>query len=212
MQEVRFEPFDPKDLESLYALFEDGWDFSRFTDHKGIQKHLYRGDMYQSLLYQNHIEAAYVDGELAGVLMAKIKGAKPKRRQKIRFVWPLLVSGLYLGFHSRRSRKLLASVRRFEKVWDKLLKDTKKKFDAELSIFITHSRYRGLGLGKKLMENFEDLLRQKGLVNYYLFSDTESNYGFYEHMGFWKEAEKTIKTGDADKSFDITLFVYSKTL
>jgi len=212
MKEIRFESRNAEDIQQLYELYKDGWDFHRLSDHKGIVKHLYKGDMYRSLLSQNHMQTVYVDGDLAGVLMAKVKGAKKHRLQNLRYLWPMIKSSLYLGFHSRRSRMLLRSIGRFDKMCDKLLKDTKKKFDAELTHFITHSRYRGMGLGKKLIENFERHLQSRGAQNYYLYSDTESNYGFYEHMGFLKEAKRGMKIGDTEKQLDVTLFLYSKTL
>ncbi len=56
--------------------------------------------------------------------------------------------------------------------------------DAHLHLFFTAENARGLGIGKKLYSNFENYCKEKNSSKIVLITDTDCNYGFYDHIGF----------------------------
>lgn len=60
-----------------------------------------------------------------------------------------------------------------------------------------------------VIELFE-YFRQKGVQSGYLFSDSECNFGFYNHLGFTKRAEREVEFefGGKPESFEQTIFLY----
>lgn len=71
-----------------------------------------------------------------------------------------------------------------------------KSYSAELALFAVSSVCRGKGIGKMLYQSAKEYMEQEGVDSFYLFTDTSCNYGFYEHQGMKRQAEKT-------HSFDI---------
>ena len=63
---------------------------------------------------------------------------------------------------------------------------------AQLRWFLLHSDYRGIGLGKRLLNTALDYCRQKGYKSVYLDTtdDLETAISMYEKAGFVKVAEK----------------------
>lgn len=58
----------------------------------------------------------------------------------------------------------------------------------ELILFINHPSVRGTGVGGALLTRFEDYLRAQGAKSYFLFTDTDCTYDFYERHGFTRVA------------------------
>ena len=56
--------------------------------------------------------------------------------------------------------------------------------DAHLHLFFTSDKARGLGIGKKLFADFENYCKEKNNSKIVLVTDTDCNYGFYDHIGF----------------------------
>lgn len=63
---------------------------------------------------------------------------------------------------------------------------------AQLRFFLIAPAYRGLGLGRKLLENYMDFLRQCGYESAYLWTTEEQLTArkLYEHFGFRLAEEK----------------------
>jgi GNAT superfamily N-acetyltransferase len=68
--------------------------------------------------------------------------------------------------------------------------------DGELTFLMVDPAYHGRGIGKRLVENFIRLARQKGAKRLTLVTDEESNWRFYEHLG-WKRVRKFLLDFDS---------------
>ena len=65
-----------------------------------------------------------------------------------------------------------------------------KTYPAELALFAVRSSCQGKGIGKKLFHSALAYLKQQGLDEFYLFTDTSCNYGFYEHQGMCRRGQR----------------------
>lgn len=77
-----------------------------------------------------------------------------------------------------------------------LLQKSNQSYDASLNFFAIDSHYRGCGLGNVLFDTFISYLASNKVKKYFLFTDSSSNYIFYERKGlnkmamerfFWKD-------------------------
>ena len=106
-------------------------------------------------------------------------------KMKIRQVFDIM--SLYLCKEGRETSKIFSSVDEIDK---KFLENSKKKYDGEVAFFAISSKARGKGIGKKMFCNMLEYMKLQNINDFYLFTDTTCNYGFYEHQGMKRRLEK----------------------
>ncbi|ACU60134.1 GNAT family N-acetyltransferase [Chitinophaga pinensis] len=80
----------------------------------------------------------------------------------------------------------------------------------QLRYFIFQPEYRGIGLGKKLLEEFIGFVREKGIRHIYLLTSEEQHaaIALYTKLGFTLTEEKYSETFDKpliERRYDLTL-------
>ncbi len=75
-----------------------------------------------------------------------------------------------------------------------------KSFDGEVSIIILDKQYRGLGLGKKLLNHIFKVAKQKGVERLKILTDESCNYNFYTSLGCKKIYETDILNKEEDRT------------
>lgn len=113
--------------------------------------------------------------------------------------------GFGMGFETYVMESLVEFYRQYDPQQDKvwivegngrivgfLLLMHRPNFQAQLRYFILDKAYRGLGIGKKLMQEWMDFYRERGYKGAYLYttSGLDSAAHLYESMGFQKASEK----------------------
>ncbi|ELC5004820.1 GNAT family N-acetyltransferase [Salmonella enterica] len=89
---------------------------------------------------------------------------------------------------------------------ENLLLQSGKQFEAALNFFILDERYRGLGIGNKLYSVFIDYLDEKGINEFFLWTDSSSNFQFYEKKGLRRIAEDKYSWGGDDDAESYYLY------
>lgn len=136
-----------------------------------------------------YAQTALVDGEVAGVLWARIDGEKPYAAADMSAI---------TNDYDATLRDLAAS-EVGQRIADYLLNDradtermsaaARQESQAELLLFILSPRARGHHLGSRLFEDFLTHLRARGVESYYLYTDSSCNFGFYDHRGLKRVSE-----------------------
>ena len=70
------------------------------------------------------------------------------------------------------------------------------------------SECRGKGIGKMLFQSALEYMKQEKLDNFYLFTDTSCNYGFYEHQGMERCVEKEHIFNIKGQRASMKFFIY----
>ena len=52
-------------------------------------------------------------------------------------------------------------------------------------------------------------MKEQNIQQFYLFTDTSCNYGFYEHQGMRREHEKSLTMDIANQKQVMKFFIYS---
>lgn len=88
-------------------------------------------------------------------------------------------------------------------------RDTRRLYDqhrshteAEVVLFIVDESVRGQGVGKSLWLAMLDLLDQAGVKRYFLYTDTDCNYMFYEYRGMLRIEERIGVAGPLGEPLD----------
>ena len=86
--------------------------------------------------------------------------------------------------------------------------ENNKTYPAELALFAVSSSCRGKGIGKMLFQSALNYMKQEKLKEFYLFTDTSCNYGFYEHQGMKRRLEKKHVFNIKGQQAVMNFFIY----
>lgn len=200
---IKFREIKESDYPIIANIIMKTWEFDEFCELKAA-KELAKYYLYICLNDQTYTNIVTLNEIPIGVVMGK-NLAKWKSSEKYESLINETTSKL---FFNKEGRKALKFIRGIEEMNAKLLKNYSKNFQAELSLFILDSSYRGMGIGKLLFDKFLEYLKQEKITNFYLFTDTNSNYKFYEHYGMARLVEKKKSFVLGDEEEDITFYIY----
>lgn len=86
-------------------------------------------------------------------------------------------------------------------------------FDGEISLLIVDKKYRGKGIGQKMINKTFGYAKKDNMKNIEICTDESCNFKFYEHCGCKKIYEKDIPSGEPDILGNITSekgYIYEK--
>ncbi|WP_026181925.1 GNAT family N-acetyltransferase [Alloscardovia criceti] len=108
----------------------------------------------------------------------------------------------------------------FEKMYQEFSEDAQRTVDlarhaaaqseAELRLFMIASQARGRGVGKKLLSRAENSMRTSGARQYYLYTDSECDYSFYDYKGMKRVTQALQVPGPGGRTVD--KFIYTQQL
>lgn len=137
-----------------------------------------------------HAAVAEQNGRVLGVILGSIPMNVTRaqvlrhRLRQARLALPMLASGAgrnglceQLGIlHADRT----------------LTRTVGKTYQAEIALFLVSPEAKGHGVGGRLFAHMLDWFQAIGVSEYFLFTDTTCDYGFYEHKGLERMAAETL--------------------
>ena len=145
-------------------------------------------DMQDCLARTTKAYVAELNGQVLGVILGSLRSditGRQRTRHMLRrhcLTLPLLAS--HEGRHG-----LLAQLAILQA--DEALKhDAGKEYEAEVVLFVVSPAARGMGVGRRLFNHMLGVFHDAGLREYFLFTDSTCDVGFYDHRGLIRKAER----------------------
>jgi len=172
---ITIKPFRKQDDPKAIGFSEIGMNFDRYFTSTLIRRAYAGWFWYACKQETTEILAAYDDDVLLGLMCLNVKD-----RPMIDVPW---YQKLYCRLVLVLSDILRLNLQGYENINERLLSAFKKTNDpyGEIVYFACDPEKRGSGVGRFLMSALEEKYRGK---QFYVFSDTDCNVGFYEHVGF----------------------------
>jgi len=180
MEKIIYRSIQSSDYKAIKKMMDDAWNSKQYTQNKSIQKHMLKAYLRMKLFKQNYIQIAEYKGEVVGALIGKIY-PKPKSINRFKHVLPMLYHGLHLRL---KASELLKGQKQSDLEYERLEKSSDLQYDANLSMFNVDHAYQGKKIGKTLLQHFHKACKEANVKTMHVYTDTESNHGFYEHVGF----------------------------
>ena len=201
--QIKLREYQKQDFKALETIIKETWHYDDFSSPK-IAIKLARVFLSSCLTNYTFSRVAVVDGNIVGIIMvnniAKHKCPLSNRLLQIESILSLLSSK-----EGRKISKIFSNINGIDK---QLLNENNKIYSAELVLFIVSSSCRGKGIGKMLFQSVLNYMKQKKLKEFYLFTDTSCNYGFYEHQGMKRRLEKKHIFNIKEQQAIMNFFIY----
>lgn len=190
---IAIRPLQLQDYEPLQQIICATWKFTEFCSAP-VAQDLARFYFLSSLAHQTFTRVVTVHDVVAGVIMGKNRRRRHSLSPAFRHQVLLSKRQLQLSADGRAAYHLFNEV---EHIYHQLEEASQHRYAGELSFFIIHEAYRGLGLGKKLFAQFLHYMQREGMPDFLVYTDTECDYQFYEAQGLQrKEKQNRIFTLD----------------
>lgn len=205
-EEIKIRAFQKQDIPYLEEIVRKTWNYDRFASEK-TAKRLAKVFLASCLTNQTFIRVAALEERSVGVIMAKdSKSHRCPLGYRLRQIWQIF--RLMITKEGRQVSSIFRSVNDIDQI---LLQERKKAYQGELAFFAIGEECRGKGIGAKLFAEVREYMRQQGVENYYLYTDTSCNFGFYEHMGMQRCGEKKKTFEILGQQAEMQFYLYEDT-
>lgn len=202
-ESIIFREFKEADRSELEQVIRETWCYDRFCTPKTAAQ---LANVYLSscLANQTYTQIALVDNVPVGIIMGKNRASHKcpfsLQLKKIKAIVKLMISK-----EGRSVSKIFGGINGIDK---ELLNLCPTNYQGELAFFAIRQNCRGKGIGKALFQKVVEYMRSQKIQNFYLFTDTSCNYGFYEHQGMKRKQEKKYYFDVNGLPEEMTFFLY----
>lgn len=202
-QDIIFREYNESDRIYLEQIIKETWNYDRFCTPKtaSLLAHIY---LNSCLANQTFTQVALVGNMPIGIIMGK---------NNLTHHCPLklklnMMKSIFRFLITKEGRKVSSVFGGVEKIDQELLSQCEKDYQGELAFFAIQAEYKGLGIGKQLFQNLVAYMQSQNINNFYLYTDTSCNYGFYEHQGMHRQQEKSHQFNIHGFENEMTFFLY----
>lgn len=201
---LSYEPLSKHHYPGIIQIIKEVWHYEDFTTPKVAQQ-LARAFFYSCLTDYTYAQVAILDNQPVGVILVKQEeGFKSPLLGKMTAAitqLPLLLS---------KEGRLHASVYNYvETIDEELLALTQTSYEGQMTLFAVSEKAQGHGIGKQLFQFGIETFKKEQINNFYLFTDTTCNYGFYDHQGMTVQVQKDHHFTQLPNTPPTTFFLYA---
>ena len=201
---VQIKGIRKKDYNKAIQFAITGMHFNWYLDSKFLLKLYGKYFWYLEMNRATQVLAAYIGDELAGVLLADIKGEEKKYHSFWKKIYVKLFDFLQntfykggVGVYDEANKEMFAQY----------LKNNSP--DGEIIFLAANPEINIKGIGSRLLHELE---RRESNKKVYLYTDNACTYQFYEHRGFERSCEKDVVMDIGNKKVPLKCLLYSKVM
>lgn len=195
--EVVIRNLERSDYGALSKIIDDEWRFNLYSKEYGQEMATYY--LLHCAHGANVAETILVDGEPCGILVLRaMPGDRVDLSEDLQHYEGSLkqLNGVF--------ERMEEDIAELHRIYNDFASKYKKPEWAELRLLILSDEYKGMGLGRRLMEEGTRCASNSGMTGLFFYTDTDCNVGFYDHLGAVRIGqEDTICTGEP-----LTVFGY----
>jgi len=208
MDKMIFRDIHCADLPKIREIVGESWDWAYLFEKQEALEATLGLYLNMALHKSSFTKVAVFNNQPVGVIMGYVKGDEPIGR--LLMDDSALYALMLLTATTKDRKAIYEYLSKTLNTYDRLLEMADIPYDASLVFLAVSKKVRGLNIGKHLWFELLDYFKQRSVQSAYLFSDTECNFGFYDHMGFTKRAslEADFVFNGEPEDFEQTIFLY----
>lgn len=147
-------------------------------------------DAHDCLARTTYAAVVERNGRIIGVILGSVP-VKVTRIQILRHRWQQASLALPM-LASRAGRNGLREQLAILHADRALIQTAGNDYQAEIVLFLVSPEAKGQGVGGRLFTHMLDRFHALGIRQYFLFTDTTCDYGFYEHKGLQRAGVRNL--------------------
>ncbi|WP_096439758.1 GNAT family N-acetyltransferase [Alteribacter populi] len=196
-----------EDIEPIKAIIADTWSAKDFIEDESIINAAVTMMFISPVLNKSTFgRVATLDGEVIGVIFGSRVGETASYRLLQEDYTSELLQLLNLNDKGRKVFVELTSAT--NEAYSQLIRGKENEFQGCLEFFAVSEEARGKKIGKKLFNELISYLRETKANKIYVYTDTMSNYGFYDHNRFVRLDEEVTVFNLPNGKLENTNFIY----
>mgnify|MGYP000932595683 CR=1 FL=1 len=211
MSELIIREFVPSDTEALKRILDESFIVDEFVTSTppldSVLEIYLRGKIIASTLAL----VVEKDEEVIGTIMLRVND-RPRIRSPFDDVATILRRLLGLFIVDTSDAKLWKEYLRYEASYARLRHRTKVSLEHEITLFMMAAAHRGQGIGSQLFAKAKEHMKEHGVRNFFLITDTDCTWQFYEARGMDREVSDSFSMDLRRGQHDLTTYLYSGTL
>ncbi len=203
--DVILRPTIEEDIDVLAEIVQNTWHSEDSAHHTTAE--LRFGAQYDVLWYlcrANISLTAELHGNPVGVVMLEIFKESQLALANADKIFESIENK---ASQTPSGRKLAQETQRDAQDTDALAAQAKEQTQAEIELFIVNAQTRGNGVGAKLFNQAKKLMSERGVEKYYLYTDSECDWQYYEHNGLTRVAENLDAVGIMGEPLEKYIYV-----
>lgn len=207
MNSVIYRDLVKADYEDIKNLIDEAFEFNKWIEDKSFLNTMLDLYLQSCILDSSFAKVAEKNNAVIGIILGSAKKDK-KRLRKFHNILNSCCSVFKLLFTRKQNKKAIKSFLEIDKTYKELISGKKDEFQGCVQLFIMSEKYRGLGVGKKLLGQLFNYMNDMEVNSLYLYTDNRCNYGFYDSQGFKRVSEKEITFDIFKANLDVFLYSY----
>ncbi|MBP5439150.1 MAG: GNAT family N-acetyltransferase [Treponema sp.] len=183
--------FKKSDETALAAVINETWGLKSSPKNAELALRFGYAYLYYNLAYSSFRVVAEYNGFASGIVCA---GRRSEKLPNLGYLAKAISYALPL-FFCREFRSQLAAWKKFFKVTAANEANMAKEYKGRLYLLLTNPSCRGIGMGKKMLSSAEEYFILNGMDRFYLHTDTECNFRFYDSVGYKKVFGSVVGSG-----------------
>lgn len=204
MQTVTYRPLRAGDVKALAQIIGAVWYADEPT---GLQERFGAVYLAQCAQRMTYAQVAEVDGVAVGVVVARAGEPEEEVRRTWRRAEDEALDALEKAYPGA-AEEVVSGLQTESEIDARLAQESGCDLIHEIVLFAVAASTRGLGVGKELIGRAEDYLARQGAESFYLFTDTDCTWQFYEHRGMERRATWR-RAADDERPLSDEMYVYA---
>lgn len=208
MNKVIYRDLRKEDYDTIKFLIGDAFGFNEFISDKKFLDQLLNIYLQDCILGSSFGKVAEKDNKVIGLILGDTKNDKTHLRKFHNFT-SVASTMLKLLVSKKENKKVLKEFSKIHDTYKEIIEGKKGDFQGCIQLFIVSKESRGLGVGKALVSQLFNYMKNMKVNSLYLYTDTRCNYGFYDSQNFKRLNEKKVYFDSLNDNLDIFLYGYN---
>ncbi|MGZ9586808.1 GNAT family N-acetyltransferase [Paenibacillus marinisediminis] len=207
MSKITYRNIAERDYEEVKSMINQSFSLYKVIPNPNVLKKVLAFYLHSCLAESTYSLVAEKGGKVIGVILGQADN-DGTHWSNIRHLLAMMYQYMMMTLMSIKDKTGVNDYKKVLNAYNQLIKGRKQDYDGTITLFIVTEESRGLGIGKTLVSLLIDYMKQQGVQHFYLFTDSNCNYGFYDHMGFVRQGETKISIDAMDMADTLDIYLY----